>query len=196
MERESNIKRKTKETDIDLKLKLKEYGVPGAFNGSSGIGFLDHMLSALCVHGNMDIYLEMTGDLEVDAHHSVEDLGIVLGKAFSEAAGSKSGLMRYGVSFVPMDESLARTALDISERPFLVFNAEFIGNKIGDLDTQLIKEFFRAFAFNAGITLHMEVLYGENDHHKAEALFKSFARALADAARINEGGCLSSKGTL
>jgi imidazoleglycerol-phosphate dehydratase len=196
MARESMIVRKTKETDIELKLTLKEHGVPGSFVGSSGIGFLDHMMSATCVHGGMDITLKMEGDLEVDAHHSTEDLGIVFGKALAEAVGNKNGLMRYGTSFVPMDEALSRTVLDISERPFLVFNAEFKSDKIGDLDTQLIKEFFRAVAFNAGITLHIEVLYGENDHHKAEAIFKSFARAFADGARENKGGCLSSKGTL
>ena len=187
------IERETKETSISLQLDLD-----GSGNSTvdTGVGFMDHMLEGFAKHGFFDLKVKAKGDLNVDCHHTVEDLGIVLGKAFSEAAGSKNGLMRYGASFVPMDESLARTVLDISERPFLVFNAEFKSDKIGDLDTQLIKELFRAFAFNAGITLHMEVLYGENDHHKAEALFKSFARALSDAARENKGGCLSSKGTL
>lgn len=195
MKRQALVERNTGETQIRLELTITD-GVPGKYTGSCGIGFLDHMLSAVCVHGGMDIKLEMSGDLGVDCHHSVEDLGIVFGRAFGRAAGDKSGICRYGEAYVPMDESLARTVLDISGRPYLVFSCDWKNERVGALDLCMIKEFFYAFSYSSGVTLHMQLLYGDNDHHKAEALFKSFARALAAAAAPRSGGILSTKGTL
>lgn len=195
MKRQALVERNTGETQIRLELTITD-GVPGKYTGSCGIGFLDHMLSAVCVHGGMDIKLEMSGDLGVDCHHSVEDLGIVFGRAFGRAAGDKSGICRYGEAYVPMDESLARTVLDISGRPYLVFSCGWKNERVGALDLCMIKEFFYAFSYSSGVTLHMQLLYGDNDHHKAEALFKSFARALAAAAAPRSGGILSTKGTL
>ena len=154
------------------------------------------MLQALCVHGGFDIQLSMRGDLEVDCHHSAEDLGIVLGQAFAKALGEKGGIRRYGTACIPMDEALSFCSLDISGRAFLVYEASYENERIGTLDCCMIKEFFRAFAFQAGITLHMKVLYGENDHHKAEALFKAFAHALREAVTETGRGVLSSKGVL
>ena len=187
--------RKTKETDIILSLEVRKQGEGGNFSGSSGIGFLDHMLAAVCLHGNLNLTLEMTGDLAVDCHHSVEDLGIVFGEAFKEACAD-SVLCRYGSSYVPMDESLARAVIDLSGRPYLVFKAAFDHKSIGALDTEMIREFFYAFAMHAGATIHLELLYGGNDHHKAEALFKAFARALSQAAQEKQGELLSTKGVL
>ena len=195
MKRQALVERNTGETQIRLELTITD-GVPGKYTGSCGIGFLDHMLSAVCVHGGMDLKLEMSGDLGVDCHHSVEDLGIVFGRAFGRAAGDKSGICRYGEAYVPMDESLARTVLDISGRPYLVFSCGWKNERVGALDLCMIKEFFYAFSYSSGVTLHMQLLYGDNDHHKAEALFKSFARALAAAAAPRSGGILSTKGTL
>ena len=163
---------------------------------NTGIGFLDHMLTALGVHGGFGLTLEAKGDLYVDGHHTAEDVGIVLGKAFCEALGDKGGIVRYGSAFIPMDEALGFCAVDISGRPFLVFNAEFVNEKIGELDTCLIEEFMRAFAFNAGITLHLRCKYGKNDHHKAEALFKALAYALKTAVKPNSGEIVSTKGVL
>ncbi|HCF82455.1 MAG TPA: imidazoleglycerol-phosphate dehydratase, partial [Ruminococcaceae bacterium] len=151
MNREAIITRKTKETDITASLKLDG----GEVKIDTGIGFLDHMLTALGVHGGFGLTLEAKGDLYVDGHHTAEDVGIVLGKAFCEALGDKGGIVRYGSAFIPMDEALGFCAVDISGRPFLVFNAEFVNEKIGELDACLIEEFMRAFAFNAGITLHL-----------------------------------------
>ena len=185
--------RNTSETRIRLELDLDG---TGKFTGSSGIGFLDHMLHAFCVHGSFDLDLAMKGDLEVDAHHSAEDLGIVLGDAFGLALGDKAGIRRYGQFAVPMDEALAQCFLDVSGRPYLVFDASFANPSVGAFDTCLTKEFFRAFAFHAGITLHLLVPYGENDHHKIEALFKACAHALREAVTPTGGGVLSSKGTL
>lgn len=194
MNRTATINRKTKETDISIELNLDGSGKPEI---NTGIGFFDHMLTALCVHGGFDMKINCTGDLNVDGHHSVEDVGIALGKAFAEALGDKSGIMRYGSAFIPMDEALGFCSLDISARPFLVFNAEFTNEKIGDYDACLTEEFMRAFAFNAGITLHLKAEYGKNDHHIAEALFKAMAHALKQAVRLNDSGAaLSTKGTL
>ncbi|MBE6838123.1 MAG: imidazoleglycerol-phosphate dehydratase HisB [Ruminococcus sp.] len=190
--RTSVIERKTKETDIKLRLNLDG----GEVSVSTGIGFFDHMLTALAVHSGTGITLEAVGDLFVDSHHTVEDTGIVLGQAFAEALGDKSGIARYGTAVIPMDEALSECSLDISGRPFLVFNAEFESDKIGDFDTQLAEEFFRAFAYNAGITMHINLRYGANDHHKCEAIFKSVAHALKTAVAMNGGGVLSTKGVL
>ena len=190
--RKAEISRKTKETVISASLNLDG----GEVKIKTGIGFLDHMLTALGVHGGFGITLAAKGDLEVDGHHTAEDVGIVLGKAFGEALGDKGGIVRYGSAFIPMDEALGFCAVDISGRPFLVFNAEFTNEKIGELDTCLIEEFMRAFAFNAGITLHLRCEYGKNDHHKAEALFKALAYALKAATRQNSGEIVSTKGVL
>ena len=188
----ADITRKTKETVISASLNLDG----GEVKINTGIGFLDHMLTALGVHGGFGLTLAAKGDLEVDGHHTAEDVGIVLGKAFGEALGDKGGIVRYGSAFIPMDEALGFCAVDISGRPFLVFNAEFTIEKIGELDTCLIVEFMRAFAFNAGITLHLRCEYGKNDHHKAEALFKALAYALKAATRQNSGEIVSTKGVL
>lgn len=194
MSRTAEISRKTKETDIKVKLNLDGTGKPDIV---TGIGFFDHMLTALCVHGGFDMTVKCKGDLNVDGHHSVEDTGIALGKAFAEALGDKSGIMRYGSAFIPMDEALGFCALDISARPFLVFNAQFTNERIGDYEACLTEEFMRAFAFNAGITLHLRSEYGSNDHHITEALFKALAHALKKAVKFNaDGSTLSTKGTL
>ncbi len=194
MNRTAQISRKTKETDITVKLELD--AAPKA-DVDTGIGFLDHMLTALAVHGGFSLYLRCNGDLNVDGHHTAEDIGIVLGMAFKEALGDKSGIMRYGSAFIPMDESLGFCALDISARPFLVFNAQFTNERVGEFDTCLTEEFMRAFAFNAGITLHLRCEYGSNDHHKIEALFKALAYALKQAVKPNtDGSVVSTKGML
>ncbi len=193
MSRTANITRKTKETDITALLMLDG----GEVKINTGIGFLDHMLTALAVHGGFGLLLDAKGDLHVDGHHTAEDVGIVLGKAFCEALGDKSGIMRYGSAFIPMDESLGFCAVDISGRPFMVLNAEFKNERVGEFDTCLVEEFMRAFAFNAGITLHLRVEYGSNDHHKIEALFKAMAYALKQATRPNTNGAfVSTKGVL
>ena len=166
--RQSLVERNTSETQIRLALRLTE-GTPGSLIGSCGIGFLDHMLRAVCVHGGMDIELQMHGDLEVDCHHSAEDLGIAFGQAFRQAAGDKNSLCRYGESFVPMDESLARTVLDISGRPYLVFDCAWRNERVGGLDLCMIREFFYAFSYSAGVTLHMTLLYGEDPARRRSA---------------------------
>ncbi len=192
--RKAEITRKTKETDITVVLDLDGSGKPEI---NTGIGFFDHMLTALCVHGGFDMKVICKGDLNVDGHHSVEDTGIVLGQAFAQALGDKAGIMRYGSAFIPMDEALGFCALDISARPFLVFNAKFTNERIGDYEACLTEEFMRAFAVNAGITLHLREEYGSNDHHITEALFKALAHALKQAVRVNDSGkALSTKGTL
>ena len=190
--RSTELKRETKETQIQLMLNIDGQGV---FTGTSGIGFLDHMLNAFAVHGGFDITLDMKGDLEVDGHHSVEDLGIVLGQAFAKAV-DKSQIVRFGSFYVPMDESLAFCALDISGRAYLHFDAAFTNQSVGALDCCLVEEFFRAFAMNSGITLHIRLEYGNNDHHKIEAIFKAVAHALQEAVKLRDGGVLSSKGVL
>ena len=194
MNRTAEITRKTRETDIKIKLDLDK---SGEVSIDTGIGFLDHMLTALAVHGGFSLSVKCAGDLNVDGHHTTEDIGIVLGMAFREALGDKSGIMRYGSAFIPMDESLAFCSRDISARPFLVFNAQFTNERVGEFDTCLTEEFMRSFAFNAGITLHLRVEYGSNDHHKIEALFKALAYALKAAVKRNtDGSAVSTKGVL
>ena len=184
--------RKTKETDISLTLCLEG----GPVEISTGIGFFDHMLTALAVHGGFGLKLKAKGDLEVDCHHTVEDTGIVLGKAFAQALGDKAGIARYGSFYVPMDESLGFSALDFSGRGFLAFDASFREERVGAFDTCMTGEFFRAFAVNAGLTLHVRLLYGENAHRGIEALFKAVGHALRQAVMMEGGGVLSTKGTL
>lgn len=188
----TEIKRETKETQIQLQLNLDGSGV---FQGSSGIGFFNHMLTAFAVHGGFDLTLTMQGDLEVDGHHSVEDVGIVLGQAFAKVL-DKRQIQRFGSFYVPMDEVLAFCALDVSGRPYLVFDAAFSNPSVGALDCCLVEEFFRAFAMHSGITLHIRLEYGSNDHHKIEAIFKAVAHALQQAAALREGNILSTKGVL
>ncbi len=188
----TEIKRETKETQIQLKLNIDG---TGTFDGTSGIGFFDHMLTAFAVHGGFDLELQMSGDLEVDGHHSVEDVGIVLGQAFAQVVDKKQ-IERFGSFYVPMDEALAFCALDISGRAFLHFGAAFTNQSVGALDCCLVEEFFRAFAMNSGITLHIRLEYGSNDHHKIEAIFKAVAHALQQAVKLRDGNILSSKGVL
>ena len=192
--RQAQLARKTKETDIQVAVKLDNIGTA---NIDTGIGFFDHMLTALSVHSGISMDIAVKGDLYVDGHHTVEDTGIVLGKALGEALGDKSGITRYGSAFIPMDEALAFCSLDISNRPFLVFQGTFTNAMIGQYDACLTEEFFRAFAFNAGITLHVNMMYGSNDHHKGEAAFKAVAHALKTAVTPLEAGkTLSTKGVL
>lgn len=188
------VSRITKETEINIKVELDNKGKADI---STGIGFFDHMLTALSVHSGISMSVHVKGDLHVDGHHTVEDTGIALGQALAIALGDKSGIARYGTAYIPMDESLAFTSLDISNRPFLVFNAEFVNQSCGGYDLCLTEEFFRAFAYNAGITLHINLLYGSNDHHKCEAIYKSAAHALKQAVVLTENGkTLSTKGVL
>lgn len=194
--RTANVVRNTKETQIDLTLTILDKNETGFFEGTTNIGFMDHMMNAFCVHGHFGIKLQMQGDLEIDDHHSIEDLGIVFGQAFAEAVGAKSAITRFGCSFVPMDDALSRCVLDVSGRPYLVYNARYDYQLIGELESAIIREFFYAFAMNSGVTLHIENFYGENDHHKAESIFKAFGRALCDACVLRDGGILSTKGTL
>jgi imidazoleglycerol-phosphate dehydratase len=192
--RNSTINRTTKETDITLTLSLDSKS--GSFTGTSGVGFFDHMLNSFCVHSGIELNLKCTGDLSVDCHHTIEDIGICIGQALNNALSDKTNIARFGTSYVPMDEALAFTTLDISGRPFLNFDASFKSPKVGDMDCQMVVEFFKAVTFNGGITLHSKIEYGENDHHKIEALFKSLARALAQAIKISDGNILSTKGVL
>lgn len=193
--RQCAIQRKTGETDISVSLNLDGQGT---YEIDSGIGFFDHMLSLMTKHGLLDMKLEAVGDLNVDSHHTVEDIGIVIGQCIAKALGDKAEIKRYGTSLVPMDEAMASVNIDISGRPFLVFNDHFTCDKLGDLDCEMVEEFFRAVAFNAGITLHCNVLYGKNNHHMAEALFKAFGRALRKAVEKDERikGVMSTKGIL
>jgi imidazoleglycerol-phosphate dehydratase len=195
MERKAFIRRKTNETDVSLKIDIDGIGNSKI---DTGIGFFDHMLLLFAKHGFFDLEVETKGDLEVDGHHTVEDTGIVLGRAIKKALGKKESIKRYGTSYVPMDESLALVVLDISERPFLVFDIPPVSEKIGDMDTQLIEEFFRAVAFNGGITLHIKGLYGKNSHHIIEGIFKAFGKALDEATQFDERiqGVMSTKGLL
>ncbi|MDD6991832.1 MAG: imidazoleglycerol-phosphate dehydratase HisB [Oscillospiraceae bacterium] len=191
--RKAEISRNTKETKISVTLDIDGQG---RHDIRTGIGFFDHMLTALCVHGGFDLDIRTDGDIFVDGHHSVEDTGIVLGQAFKAALGDMKGIARYGTSYIPMDESLGFCCLDISNRPFLVYECSFSDPRTGDYDNCLTEEFMRAFAFNAGITLHLKCPYGSNDHHKNEAMFKALAHALKDAVKINGGEILSTKGVL
>ena len=189
------IERKTAETQVIVKLDLDGEGKSEI---ATGIGFLDHMLTLLAKHGFMDLTVKAKGDLEVDSHHTVEDIGIVLGEALKEALGDKAAIHRYGSSFIPMDETLAQVCLDFSGRPFLAFGAEIPKIKLGSYETEMTEEFFRAVAMNCGLTLHIRVLYGSNVHHIIEAIFKAFARAVAEAAAVDPRvkGVMSSKGVL
>ncbi|PGZ95890.1 imidazoleglycerol-phosphate dehydratase [Bacillus pseudomycoides] len=185
----------TTETKISVALQLdgnQEVSI------QTGVGFFDHMLTLFAKHGRFGLQIEADGDVHIDAHHTVEDVGIVLGNCLKEALGDKAGINRYGTAYVPMDEALGSVTVDISGRSYLVFDGEFTNPKLGDFDTELAEEFFRAVAHTANITLHARVLYGSNTHHKIEALFKAFGRALRDAAEKNEKiiGVNSTKGML
>ena len=189
------LNRKTNETRIDVELNLDGAGKAEI---SSGIGFFDHMLNLFAAHGRFDLKVTCAGDLEVDGHHSIEDIGITLGAALKEALGDKRGITRYGTFFLPMDETLALVSLDISGRPFLVCEVGELAPTIGAFDTELVEEFLRAFAFNAGLTLHVKILYGKNSHHKVEAIFKALGHALRAAVTIDDKirGVPSTKGVL
>ena len=193
--RRAEIERKTAETQISIKLNLDG---EGTCDIATGIGFLDHMLTLLAKHSFMDLTVKAKGDMEVDSHHTVEDIGIVLGEALREALGDKAGIHRYGNCFIPMDETLAQVCLDFSGRPFLVFGAEIPKIQLGNYDAEMTEEFFRAVAVHCGLTLHIRVLYGSNVHHIIEAIFKAFARAVAEAAAVDPRvkGVMSSKGVL
>jgi len=190
------VKRKTKETDIEVAVDLDGTGASAV---ATGIGFLDHMLDLLARHSRIDIRVKALGDLHIDQHHTTEDTGIALGQAVRQALGDMKGITRYSDVQVPMDEALTRVAIDISGRPFLVFRVAFGRDKVGAFDTELVREWFQAFAMNAGITLHVETLYGANDHHIAESCFKALARALRGAVAIDAraaGEVPSTKGLL
>ncbi len=195
MGRSAEIIRKTNETDITLFIDIDGTGKNKV---KTGIGFFDHMLTLFSKHGLFDLNIEAEGDLYVDAHHTVEDIGIVLGEAIGKALGDKKSIKRYGASYVPMDEALSMVALDLSGRPFLVFETRFPSEKVGEMDTELFEEFFRAVAYNAGINLHIKVFYGCNTHHVVESVFKAFGRALDEATRFDERieGVMSTKGIL
>ncbi|MDP7543347.1 MAG: imidazoleglycerol-phosphate dehydratase HisB [Alphaproteobacteria bacterium] len=194
--RQVTVKRKTKETDISVTVNLDGSGVSDI---STGIGFLDHMLDQLARHSLMDITVKAKGDLHIDFHHTTEDTGIALGEAVSQALGDRTGIRRYGSTLSPMDETLTRVVVDASNRPFLVWRVSFPTPKVGDMDTELFKEWFQAFVQNAGITLHVENLYGVNSHHIVESSFKGLARALRTATEIDPrrgGEVPSTKGAL
>lgn len=195
MARKASLKRKTYETDISMELNIDGEGKSSI---STGIGFFDHMLNLFAKHGLMDLTVEAKGDLDVDAHHTVEDVGIVLGQLIKEALGDKRSIKRYGTSYVPMDESFALVSLDLSGRPFLVFDVNFTSEKTGTMETELFEEFFRAVSHNAGMTLHIKLLHGSNTHHIIEAVFKAFGRALDEATKTDERikGIMSTKGSL
>lgn len=190
--RTASITRTTKETDIALELCLEG----GEVQVSTGIGFFDHMLTALAFYAGWGLQLSVKGDLQVDGHHTVEDTGIVLGQALKEALGDKKGIRRFGSAFVPMDEALCFTALDFSNRPYLVFDADMPQPMIGDYDACLTVEFMRALSFNAGITLHQKCHYGINAHHITEGLYKSLGLAIKDAVQVESEGVVSTKGVL
>ena len=190
------VKRKTKETDVEVAVVLDGQGRADV---STGIGFLDHMLDLLARHSRMDITVKAKGDLHVDHHHTTEDVGIALGQSVKQALGDMKGITRYADVHMPMDEALTRVAIDISGRPFLVFKSEFVRDKVGTFDTELVQEWFQAFAMNAGLTLHVSTLYGTNDHHIAESCFKGLAGALRLAVTIDPrsaGEVPSTKGSL
>lgn len=195
MNRKSSVTRKTKETDITVSINLDG---EGKTNINTGIGFFDHMLDGFARHGLFDLDVEVRGDLKVDCHHTVEDTGIVLGAAIAQALGEKAGIRRFGSFLLPMDETLALCAIDLSGRPFLKYQAEFTVERIGDLDTEMIREFFYAVSYSAAMNLHLKILDAGNNHHMAEALFKAFGKALDEATmaepRIKE--VWSTKGSL
>ena len=194
--REATIARKTKETSIEVTVNLDGGGV---YQVSTGIGFLDHMLEQLSRHSLIDLTVKAKGDLHIDFHHTTEDTAIAIGQAVSEALGDRTGIVRYGAALIPMDETLTRVALDASNRPYLIWRVSFVRHKIGDMDTELFKEWFQSFAQHAGVTLHIENLYGENSHHIIESCFKGLARSLRAAVAIDprkSGDVPSTKGVL
>ena len=191
--RMSTINRNTKETTIELSLNLDG---SKQININTGIPFFDHMLTLLAFHGSFDLDVFAKGDIDVDDHHTVEDVGLALGQAIYQALGNKIGINRYGMMYLPMDEALSRVVLDLSNRPYLVFKAKFNRDKVGTMDTQNVFEFFKSVSNEAKMNLHMEVLYGENEHHKIESLFKGFGRALKEAINIVSYEVSSTKGVL
>ena len=194
--RQATVERSTNETSIRAEVNLDG---SGAYSVSTGIGFLDHMLEQLSRHSLMDLNVEAKGDLHIDFHHTTEDTGIAIGEAVSKALGDRAGITRYGTAHAPMDETLSRVSLDASNRPYLIWRVEFSKPKLGDMDTELFKEWFQAFAQAAGLTLHVETLYGDNNHHIVESCFKALARALREAVTIDErkaGAIPSTKGVL
>jgi len=194
--RQGKIERATTETAVAVSVDLDG---GGRYQVATGIGFLDHMLEQLSRHSLIDLVVEAKGDLHIDAHHTTEDVGIALGQAVARALGERKGIRRYGSAYVPMDETLTRVALDLSNRPYLVWKVAFSRDRLGTLDTELVREWFQAFAQAAGVTLHVECLYGENDHHIAESCFKGLARALREAIEIDPrkaDAVPSTKGTL
>ncbi len=193
--RSATVARKTKETDIAITLNIDG---TGASNLETGNGFFDHMLDGFARHGLFDLNVKASGDLNVDCHHTVEDTGIVLGQAIAKAIGDKKGIKRYGSMILPMDETLVMCAIDLCGRPYFVMDADFEAPMVGDFDTQLVKEFFYAVSYSAAMNLHIKVLNGSNDHHKIEAIFKAFAKALDEASMIDPRiqGVLSTKGAL
>ncbi|MDD3814031.1 MAG: imidazoleglycerol-phosphate dehydratase HisB [Desulfocapsaceae bacterium] len=194
-QRSGEVKRVTRETDIQLALLLDGTGIARI---DTSVPFLNHMLTLFAVHGFFDLEITATGDVEIDDHHTVEDIGISLGQAFAKALGDKSGINRYGLSYLPMDETLVRVVVDVSNRPFLHYVAAVPEQKVGNFDTALVLEFMRAFSQHAGLTLHIDLLHGENSHHILEAIFKGLARAMDQATGVNRlvTGALSSKGVL
>lgn len=180
--REASVARKTKETEIEVRVNLDGDGV---YDVETGIGFLDHMLEQLSRHGLIDLAVKAVGDLHIDFHHTTEDCGIAIGQAVKQALGDRRGIVRYGCATIPMDETLSRVSIDISGRPYLIWRVEFTRAKLGELDTELFKEWFQAFAQAAGITMHVDNLYGENNHHIIESCFKGLARALKQAMAID-----------
>lgn len=195
MPRTANITRKTKETKIKVKLNLDGNGKSSI---NTSIGFLDHMLTLLTAHGSFDLELKAEGDLYVDQHHTVEDIGICLGQAFTKALGKRQSIRRYAQQFIPMDEALASVVIDLSNRPYLVYNVPKLSERVGDFETQLVHEFFRAFTLNGGVTMHINVYYGNNSHHIIEAIFKGWARAMRHACELEPGveSVPSTKGVL
>lgn len=193
--RRKEISRKTAETTIQMDFNIDGTGETDI---QTGVGFFDHMLTAFTKHGLFDLTVHCDGDTEVDQHHSVEDIGIVLGQAFNESIGTKEGINRFATAFVPMDEALATASIDISGRSFIVFNVEGLKDKVGDFDTELVEEFFLAFVSHAKVTLHINLQYGKNSHHIIEAIFKAFGRALNEASALNPNvkGIPSTKGML
>ena len=195
MSRTANINRKTKETDINLSLTLDGTGKSEV---NTGIGFFNHMLEGFSKHGFFDLTISVNGDLDVDGHHTVEDAGIVLGRAIKEALGDKAGIKRYGSFILPMDDALCLCAIDLCDRPYLSFKCDFPVERVGNLDTELVKEFFYAVSYSAGMNIHLKMMSGSNAHHMIEAMFKAFGKALDDAVSYDERitGVLSTKGAL
>jgi len=191
--RKATIKRDTLETKIELSINLDG---DRNINIDTGIAFFDHMLTLFAFHGSFDLIIQADGDLKVDSHHTMEDVGIALGQAIYQALGERVGINRYGLSYVPMDESLSRVVIDMSNRPYLVFNASFKRETIGTMDTENVLEFFKSLTNESRMNLHIENFYGENDHHKIESIFKAFGRALKDALRIRGSAITSTKGVL